>query len=55
MASTYRKRKGSYDAWHFCSNCSNWPTSNYEERHTKPTTGELCNECKAKDARKDCK
>ena len=51
---TYRRRKGS-DAWHWCKNCSNWPTSNYEERQTKPTTGELCNECRAKEKDGNCK
>jgi hypothetical protein len=43
----YRKRKGN-DTWHWCSNCSNYPTSNYDSSNTKPTSGELCNECKAK-------
>lgn len=47
MASTYRRR-GDNDTWHFCSNCSNWPTSGYDERTSEPTTGELCNECRAK-------
>ena len=41
MASTYRKKKWS-DTWHWCSNCNNWPTSDYEERYIKPTSGELC-------------
>jgi len=53
MASTYRRRKGS-DTWHFCSNCSNWPTSNYEEQYTKPSSGELCNECQSKKAAGNC-
>lgn len=43
----YRRRNGS-DTWHFCSNCTNWPTSDYEAKPTKPTTGESCNECLAK-------
>ena len=55
MASTWRKKKGGSDTWHFCSNCSNWPTSNYDEKTTKPTTGELCNECKAKKANGTCR
>jgi hypothetical protein len=55
MASVWRKRKGiQYDTWHFCRNCSNWPTSDYDERSTKPTNGELCDECEAKKARGDC-
>jgi hypothetical protein len=43
----YRRRKG-HDTWHFCSNRSEWPTTNYDEQQGKPTTGELCNECKSK-------
>jgi len=50
----YRKSKSS-DTWHFCRNCSRWPTSNYDERYTKPTTGELCNECKSKQINKNCR
>ena len=50
----YRKRKDK-DTWHFCSNCSNWPTSNYDEKQTKPANGELCDECKSKQKNGDCK
>jgi hypothetical protein len=51
----WRKRKGvAHDTWHFCRNCSNWPTSNYDERSTKPTTGELCDQCKAKEKAGTC-
>lgn len=50
---TYRRRKDK-DTWHFCKNCSNWPTTNYVEQSTKPTTGELCNECRAKEANGTC-
>lgn len=49
----YRKKKGS-DTWHWCTNCSNWPTSDYESRQSKPTTGELDNECKAKEDAGNC-
>lgn len=55
MATTYRKRKGdSHDTWHFCKNCSNWPTSNYEERTAEPTEGEKCNECRSKKKDGNC-
>jgi hypothetical protein len=50
---TYRKRNGK-DTWHFCRNCSNWPTSDYKEQHEKPTSGEFCNECKSKKADNNC-
>jgi hypothetical protein len=49
----YRKRRG-YDAWHWCRNCSKWPTADYDEQPTKPTGDELCNECKSKDAAGNC-
>lgn len=54
MANTYRRRRGN-DTWHFCSNCTNWPTSDYEERTTKPTTGEFCNQCQSKRNNGDCR
>jgi len=50
----YRRKRGS-DTWHFCTNCSNWPTSDHDERDTKPTSGELCNECQGKDRAGTCK
>jgi len=53
MANIYRKKKGS-DTWHNCSNCSNWPTSDYDVSYTKPTSGERCNECMAKEAAGTC-
>jgi hypothetical protein len=54
MAATYRRKKRS-DSWHFCSNCSEWPTSDYDEEATAPGTGELCNECKAKREERNCR
>lgn len=51
----YRRRKDR-DAWHWCKNCSNWPTGgNVETRRNRPTSGELCNECKSKDSAGNCK
>lgn len=53
----YRKRKGS-DTWHWCKNCSTYPTENYEEitkEGKRPSYGELCNECRAKEKANDCK
>lgn len=47
----YRKRETS-DTWHWREDCSIWPTKDYTERKTKPKSGELCNQCAAKD-RKD--
>lgn len=48
----YRKRRGS-DTWRWCTNCSQWPTSDYEEREVpagqRPASGELHNECRDKE------
>lgn len=49
----YRKGSGQ-TTWHFCPNCSNWPTTNYHSR-IKATIGELCNECQAKLANGMCR
>jgi hypothetical protein len=51
--STYARRKGS-DTWHWCRNCSNFPTVNVERSPTKPRSGELCNECQAKERSRNC-
>lgn len=53
---TYRKRKDR-DTWHWCKNCSNWPTSNYDEVTVpgRPSTGELDNECRAKEKARNCR
>jgi len=50
----WRRKRGS-DVWHFCTNCSSWPTSDYEETTTQPTSGELDNECRSKDANGTCR
>lgn len=36
------------DTWHFELGCSKWPHVVAETRTKKPTSGELCNECRAK-------
>jgi len=51
----YRKKKGS-DTWHWCTNCTNWPTTDYDEieSSTRPTTGELDDQCLAKERAGNC-
>ncbi|MBP7139681.1 MAG: hypothetical protein KBA47_01970 [Caldisericia bacterium] len=49
----YRRKKGS-DTWHWCKNCSGWPTSDYDSKNSKPSDNELCNECKAKEKSGNC-
>lgn len=54
MANHWRRKKGQ-DTWHKCANCSNWPAFNYDVSHTKPASGELCNECAAKLKADNCR
>jgi hypothetical protein len=49
----FRRNIGS-DIWHWCENCSDWPMSNYESSHLKPTSGEYCDQCKSKDPNSRC-
>jgi len=51
----YRKKKG-HDTWHWCTNCSQWPTWDYESwcGDDRPSSGELDNECKAKEKEGKC-
>lgn len=49
----YRRIVGR-DSWHFNRKCQHWPTGSsklgeYVARTTKPTSGEMCDECKAKE------
>ena len=54
---TYRRKKGS-DVWHWCTNCDDWPTSDYEEvtlpDNERPSSGELDNQCRDKERRGEC-
>jgi hypothetical protein len=56
VGTVYRKKKGT-DTWHWCTNCDDWPTSNYDEivSDKRPTSGELDNQCLSKERRGDCK
>lgn len=50
---TYRRDPGG-DTWHFCRNCSQWPDLAFVEEYDPPIGAELCNECRAKDAKRIC-
>lgn len=41
----YRKRFEGNDAWHWYSNCRNFPKASYDRRMERPTEGVLCHEC----------
>jgi DNA-binding response OmpR family regulator len=41
------RRKRDNQTWHVCTNCKDWPISDYEEQQLSPTVElELCNECR---------
>ena len=54
----YRRRHNS-DTWHWRIDCSNWIGHSYAEvklkKGERPTTGEICNECAAKQNAADAK
>lgn len=50
----YRRRLRQ-DTWHFCSNCSTWPTSAFEETSIRPEHDMMCNECLAKQFSGECR
>jgi hypothetical protein len=59
MPRTWRRRYGK-DAWHFCTNCKEWPTEtgNYVEKKEKPVLSsgeEFCDQCLGKEKAQDCK
>jgi hypothetical protein len=39
--------------WHFCTNCSKYPSSIENSRVTRPEW-DLCDECKAKEKNDNC-
>ena len=46
--------KGSYhDRWHWCENCTQYPTYIYQKISAKPTS-HLCEQCKTKEENGDC-
>jgi uncharacterized protein (DUF433 family) len=49
----YRRGKG-HETWHWCRNCSTWPTNDYEESSSRPTAGEFCNQCHGKQRAETC-
>jgi uncharacterized protein (DUF433 family) len=51
---SYRRKEGC-DTWHWCKTCSSWPTTDYKEKKGRPVSGELCNECQAKERNGNCR
>jgi DNA-binding NtrC family response regulator len=49
------RRKNESQTWHVCSNCIDWPLSEYEEQLISPSHNfELCNECRIKLQEESC-
>jgi hypothetical protein len=44
MASEYKRKMGT-DTWHFCVNCSLWPTDDFVSSDVLPRSYQICNEC----------
>ncbi|MEE8119624.1 MAG: hypothetical protein V3T39_08720 [Gammaproteobacteria bacterium] len=49
----YRRVKDT-TTWHWCFNCSDWPTSNYDEKPYQQLSGEYCKECEHKTTVGEC-
>ena len=49
----YRRKRGS-GMWHWCRNCSGWPTDDFEVSYTEPRSGGLDNECQVKETARTC-
>jgi hypothetical protein len=43
------RRSVNGDTWHWCSDCSNWPTGDHDASPTPPQFGTLCSECESKE------
>jgi len=51
----FRRRKDS-QKWHFCTNCSEWPTADYVTEYGDfvPQSDEVCWECHGNDKSGNC-
>jgi hypothetical protein len=50
----YRKNSG-HQTWHFCANCSHWPSEDFQEQPMPLASDELCNECKTLQQERNCR
>lgn len=48
----YRKSERE-NVWHWCRECSKWPTYDYSVSHVKPQQGQFCSECDKRAPLKD--
>jgi uncharacterized protein (DUF433 family) len=50
------RRTSGGDTWHFCRNCSAFPTTDYEEKtYSEEMAGDLCDECLTVKRSGDCR
>ncbi len=50
----YRKEHGS-NTWHFCQDCSEWPTTSYNSRAGEPANAKLCDQCRSLNVSGSCR
>jgi len=55
---TIYRKKDDKDRWHFCTNCTNWPQDDYDQKELpagqRPSDGELCDQCLGKEKNGTC-
>jgi hypothetical protein len=51
---TYVQGYGS-DNWHWCTNCTQYPKSIAKSTQSRPSGGDLCNQCKSKEREGTCR
>jgi hypothetical protein len=49
----YVQAQGS-TCWHWCRNCSRYPSRVKRQRFYPPTKAKLCDECRSKERSNDC-
>ena len=48
------RRNSSGTTWHFCANCSQWPTDDFVSTKILPGGHSVCNECVVRNQRGEC-
>jgi hypothetical protein len=50
----YRRSIDNVELWHFCTNCSKWPSEKYLWLLDLLSTDLICSECKERKLRGEC-
>ncbi|HIJ07744.1 TPA: hypothetical protein HA274_00070 [Candidatus Bathyarchaeota archaeon] len=48
-------RGSQIDRWHWCGNCTQYPMYIYQKTSSKPSSSELCEQCKVKEENGNCR